>query len=91
MMQIAVAYAGEDRRFWLRVEVDEGGTVQDAIERSGILARVPGLDLGTQKVGVYGKVVPLDAPLREGDRVEIYRAITCDPKTVPRRQGADED
>lgn len=91
MMQIAVAYAGEDRRFWLKVEVDEGGTVHDAIERSGILARVPGLDLGTQKVGVYGKVVPLDAPLREGDRVEIYRAITCDPKTVPRRQGAEDD
>ncbi|WP_417066804.1 RnfH family protein [Niveibacterium terrae] len=91
MMQIAVAYAGESRRLWLKLEVAEGCTVYDAIERSGILAQLPGLDLETQKVGVYGKVVPLDAPLREGDRVEIYRAITCDPKTVPRRQGAEDD
>lgn len=35
-----------------------------------------------------GKLVKLDAALRAGDRVEIYRAITCDPQTVPRRDGA---
>lgn len=89
-MQIAVAYAGEDRRLWLKLEVAEGDTVRDAIERSGILVQMPGLDLETRKVGIYGKVVALDTPLRDGDRVEIYRAITCDPKTVPRRPGADE-
>jgi putative ubiquitin-RnfH superfamily antitoxin RatB of RatAB toxin-antitoxin module len=89
-MKIAVAYAGEDRRLWLKLEVAEGGTVRDAIERSGILVQMPELDLETRKVGIYGKVVALDTPLRDGDRVEIYRAITCDPKTVPRRPGADE-
>jgi hypothetical protein len=33
----------------------------------------------------------LDAPLKPGDRVEIYRAIIADPATVPRRQMDDED
>jgi Na+-translocating ferredoxin:NAD+ oxidoreductase RnfD subunit len=49
--------------------------------------------LAAQKVGVFGKLVKLDAPLRPGDRVEIYRPITCDPQTLPRRDGAggDED
>ena len=47
----------------------------------------PHIDLETQKVGVFGKLVKLDAALRPGDRVEIYRPITCDPQTVPRRDG----
>ena len=40
-----------------------------------------------------GKVVKPQTPLRPGDRVEIYRPITCDPQTVPRRDGvgADDD
>ena len=38
-----------------------------------------------------GKIVNLDAALRAGDRVEIYRPITCDPQSVPRRDGAAGD
>jgi len=51
--------------------------------------KVFAIDLETQKVGVFGRLVKLDAPLRPGDRVEIYRPITCDPQTVPRRDGSD--
>jgi putative ubiquitin-RnfH superfamily antitoxin RatB of RatAB toxin-antitoxin module len=53
----------------------------------------PAIDLETQKVGVFGRLVKLDATLKPGGRAEIYRAITCDPQTVPRRDGAggDED
>ena len=90
-MQIAVAYAEAGRRHWLKLEVDQGCTVNDAIERSGILTQEPGIDLATQKVGIYGKLVKLDALLHDGDRVEIYRAISCDPKTVPRRFSAEDE
>lgn len=45
----------------------------------------------TQRVGVFGKAVMLEAPLRAGDRVEIYRPITCDPLEVPRRPGFERD
>ena len=38
-----------------------------------------------QKVGVFGKLVKLDAALKPGDRIEIYRGIIADPETVPRR------
>ena len=65
----------------------DDSTVEAAIEKSGILRMFPTIDLATQKVGVFGKLVKLDAPLKPGDRVEIYRAITCDPQTVPRRDG----
>ena len=90
-MQIGVTYTEPAQQFWLNLDVPDGATVRDAIERSGVLRQFPHIDLTTQKVGVFSKVVKLDTPLRVGDRVEIYRAITCDPQTVPRRDGAGED
>jgi len=89
-MQIGVAYAEPTRQVWLRIEVPPDSTVLDAIERSGILELFPAIDLATQQVGVFGKVTKLDAVLCAGDRVEVYRPITCDPKAVPRRESADE-
>ncbi len=92
-MQIGVAYSEAANQIWLTTEVPDDSTVQAAIEKSGILRMFPTIDLGVQKVGVFGKLAKLDAPLRPGDRVEIYRPITCDPQTVPRRDGVggDED
>jgi uncharacterized protein len=86
-MQVSVAYSESSRQSWLNIDVPEDACVQDAIEKSGILKRYPQIDLSAQRVGVFGKAVKLDARLRSGDRVEIYRAITCDPLAVPRRPG----
>jgi hypothetical protein len=86
-MQIGVAYSEPSQQIWLTIEVPDDATVRDAIERSGILRQFPHIDLETQKVGIFGKLVKLEAALRPGDRVEIYRPIVCDPQTVPRRDG----
>lgn len=90
-MKIGVAWVGPTDRVWIQVEVPDGCTVADGIARSGILERCPDIDIDKAKVGVFGKVVKKDAALRPGDRVEIYRPIICDPETVPRRNGADDD
>lgn len=94
-MQVSVAYAEPAQQHWLNIEVDDQACVRQAIEASGILDLCPHIDLARQRVGVFGKQVKLDAPLRPGDRVEIYRPITCDPLTVPRKDGvggaADDD
>ena len=86
-MQIGVAYSEPSQQVWMNIEVPEGTTVREAIDKSGILAMFPAIDLGIQKVGVFGRVVKPETALRPGDRVEIYRTITCDPQTVPRRDG----
>ena len=86
-MQIGVAYSEHTQQIWMNIEVPDGTTVYGAIERSGILKMFPHIDLGVQKIGIFGKVVKPETPLRVGDRVEIYRPITCDPQTVPRRDG----
>ena len=90
-MQIGVAYSESSQQIWLNIEVPDDSTVAQAIEKSGILRMFPQIDLATQKVGIYGRVVKPDAPVRPGDRIEIYRAITCDPLTVPRRDGVGGD
>lgn len=90
-MQVGIAYSEPVQQLWLRIEVPDDATVQQAIEQSGILNKFPQIDLETYKVGIFGKVAELDAALKPGDRVEIYRAITADPATVPRRVIASED
>lgn len=90
-MNIGVCYAEAERQLWMRIEVPEGVSVGDAIERSGVLKRFPEIDLGRQKVGIFGKLVKLDSKVQDGDRIEIYRSITADPKTVKRRRVKQED
>lgn len=90
-MRIGVAYSDGTQHCWLRTDVADNATVQDAIEHSGVLVMYPHINLAEQKVGIFGKLVKLDAPLQPGDRVEIYRMITCDPTQVPRRSGMEDD
>ena len=93
-MLVGVAYADKFKPTWLKLDVPEGSTLREAIERSGLLERFPEIDLSVNKVGVFGKLSRLDATLSDGDRVEIYRPITVDPETVERRdrqESSDED
>lgn len=90
-MQVGIAYSDPLHQSWLRIEVPDETTVLHAIEKSGILSKFPEIDLEVHQVGIFGKLTKLDVVLNAGDRVEIYRCITADPATVPRRQMADED
>ena len=85
MVNVGVAYSNQSKQIWLKLDLPDGSTVIDAIEESGVLDMFPEIDLENQKIGIYGKMTKPDVKLKEGDRVEIYRAITADPKTVKRR------
>ena len=85
-MNVGVCYAESDRQLWMRLEVPDDSTIEQAILLSGVLKLYPEINLSTQKVGIFGKISPLDTTVKEGDRVEIYRHITADPQTVQRRR-----
>lgn len=89
-MKIGIVYAEPAKQLWLKLDIPEGTTVKDAILRSGVLHKFPHINLENQKVGIFGKFTKLDAVVNEGDRIEIYRAITADPLTVKRRDQEDE-
>lgn len=88
-IRVEVAYARPDRQLILPVELDPGATLLEAVHRSGILDEFPEIDPERAKMGIFGKLARKDQPLRQGDRVEIYRSLIADPKEV-RRQRARE-
>ena len=59
--------------------------MREAIAASGVLERHPEIDLTTKKIGVFGKLKPLDTVLTDHDRVEIYRPLIVDPKLARQR------
>jgi uncharacterized protein len=87
-MNVGVCYAQADRQLWVRIDVPENSTIAEVITLSGILNQYPEIDLDSQKVGIFGKIAKLDAEVKDGDRVEIYRKITADPNQVQRRRVA---
>lgn len=87
-LRIEVVYALRSEQVLVALEMEEGATVREAVERSGLPERFPGLEIAPGRVGVFGRVVPLDFRLRDGDRVEIYRPLLADPKQVRRERAA---
>ncbi len=87
-MNVGVCYAQADRQIWLRLDVPENSNIGEVIELSGLLNQYPEIDLESQKVGIFGKIAKLETPVKDGDRVEIYRKITADPAQVQRRRVA---
>lgn len=86
---VEVAYARRDQQVLIPVRLPPGATVEEAIRRSGVLERFPEIDLARNKVGIWSKLTKLDTPVRDRDRVEIYRPLIADPKEV-RRKRAEE-
>ncbi|WP_292443490.1 RnfH family protein [Methylibium sp.] len=68
----------------IELELPECSTVADALQASGLLQRHPGIDLALQRMGVWGRACRPDDVLREGDRLELYRALEVDPKEARR-------
>jgi putative ubiquitin-RnfH superfamily antitoxin RatB of RatAB toxin-antitoxin module len=88
-IHVEVAYAREQVQALLQVQGERGLTIREAIERSGVLQRFPEIDLGVNKVGIFGKVAALDAALADGDRVEIYPPLIADPKQARKARAAE--
>ena len=85
-MKVEVAYAGPEGQWLVTLELDEGATALDAVLRSGIPDRLPVFDTSFARLGVFARPVAHGTPLRDGDRVEIYRPLLADPKSARRER-----
>lgn len=88
-ISVEVTYALPQKQEVLSLKISSGALVSEAIARSGILRDFPEIDLGSAKVGIYGKQVKLDAVLRDKDRIEIYRPLIADPKEIRKKRAAE--
>lgn len=81
-IKVEVAYALPHKQALLEVELPVGATALEAAQLSGIASTFDGVDLDNAKFGIFGQVISPAQVLRGGDRVEIYRPLTADPKEV---------
>lgn len=87
-LAVEVVYALPLAQDCVAVTLPAGACLREAIECSGLLQRHPAIDLASCRVGIWGRRARLDDPLRDGDRVEIYRPLQIEPKEARRARAA---
>lgn len=85
---VEVAWSEPGEAFLREVSVPADATVAEAIEAAGVLERVTEGAQGEVSVGIFSKRAALSDRLQPGDRVEIYRPLTVDPKEARRLRAA---
>lgn len=74
-------------KVWVRdLRINLNASVEQAILASGFLSEFIGMDLNSLSLGVFGIKVGLNQILKDGDRIEIYRPLSYDPKQSRRRR-----
>ena len=87
-IRVTVVYALPDAATEIAVRLPSGATVADALEGSGIRSRLGGSAVASCPVGIFGQRVRRDTLLADGDRVELYRPLQADSKTLRRQWAA---
>ena len=85
-MRVEVVYAlatAQDRVF---LKLEAGAVARQAVEASGLIERHPELVAADRRLGIFGREVSPETPLRDGDRVEILRALAMHPNEARRRR-----
>jgi putative ubiquitin-RnfH superfamily antitoxin RatB of RatAB toxin-antitoxin module len=86
-IKVTVLYSPGPRtvREWT-ITLPPGAMVSQAVQASGVLREFPDVDMRALSVGIWNREATLSHPLRDGDRVEIYRGLRVDPKVARRER-----
>lgn len=87
-IRVEVAYAEPERQWLIALELPVGASVGEAVAASGLAQRFPAWREAPPAMGIWGRPVSADQRLQDGDRVELYRSLSMDPKTARRRRAA---
>jgi putative ubiquitin-RnfH superfamily antitoxin RatB of RatAB toxin-antitoxin module len=82
-VRVEVIYALASVQDIVVLELPDGALARQALEASGLLER-HGLSAAQLKLGISGKRIAPEQRLREGDRLEILRALAADPNEARR-------
>ena len=88
VQEITVCYALPERAWLKTIQVSSRACVREIVEQSGFFIEHPDLLPDALTYGVFGKMVSPRDSISPGDRVEIYRPLTFDPKESRRRRAA---
>jgi uncharacterized protein len=77
---VEVVLALSEKQCVVEVEHTAGMTALEAVTRSGLLERFPGVASVPLVLGRFGVRIDHDHVLKPGDRVEICRPLRSDPR-----------
>lgn len=83
-LQIEVAYAEPQRAIVKIFRMAPGSRVADVMHLAALDPDFSAVDFKNSTLGIFGRVIGADHPLHAGDRIEIYRPLTADPKSARR-------
>lgn len=86
MINIEVVYATLNQQFKACLHLPSGLTIREALVASAFLEKFPHFNVETLNVGIFSKKKSLETIVQNGDRVEIYRPLVCDPKEQRRKR-----
>ncbi len=90
-LPVVVVMAWPERVELVELEVPAGTTVRGAVERARSAAGYEDWDLAGLSFGVFGERCAPETLVKPDDRVEIYRPLVNDPKTLRRARAASQD
>ncbi len=73
--KVEVVYALPERQRVVQLALHAGMTADEAVTASGLAGEFPELGTRPLLLGIFGRRVDGTQPLRDGDRVEIYREL----------------
>jgi hypothetical protein len=88
-MRIEIAYAEPQRAIVKVLRLAPGSRVSVALRLAALDPDFAGVDLANAVLGIFGKLTHADHALQEGDRIEIYRPLTADPKAARRARARE--
>ena len=85
---VSIVYATAEKQWLKELRVMRGTSAKELIDQSGFLTEIVDLQgrvVGELNIGIYAQKTDMEHLMEEGDRLEIYRDLTADPKEVRRQ------
>jgi len=83
--EVEIVFALPDRQSLKCISVASGETVADVVAKSGLGEDFPEIEIDSLALGIWGCEVERTRPVKEGDRIEVYRPLEMDPREARRQ------
>lgn len=91
MIRIEIVCAWPQHSIVEQLNLPQGATIAAALAAIETLksgAAFAGVDWANAPVGIFGKLMPKEHLLHDGDRIEIYRPLAEEPKLARRERAS---
>jgi putative ubiquitin-RnfH superfamily antitoxin RatB of RatAB toxin-antitoxin module len=86
LIVVEIVHAEAQRAVVKSLSLPQGASLAHAMLLAAQDADLRGLDLSRAPLGIFGQLARRDQVLHDGDRIEIYRPLSEDPKIARRKR-----